>query len=112
MIQVAKLTTKSALKTARDHQCALDLIDDLGKLMHQLNRDNVLALVAEYTRSHAGGGMCPHPNYPYANLHAALAGALRLLGVPDGDSMESALMEVFVNREPAANVVKAHAVDQ
>lgn len=109
---MAKLTAKLSLKTPRDRQCALDMVDDLGKLMHQLNRDNVLALVAAYTRSHDQGERCPHPNYPYANLHSALAGALRLLGVPDGDSMESALTEVVVNREPAANVVKAYAAAQ
>lgn len=109
---MAKLTTKSGLKTPRDRQCALDMVDDLGKLMHQLNRDNVLALVAAYTRNHDRGEQCPHPNYPYGNLHSALAGTLRLLGVPDGDLMDEAVTAVVVQREPAVDVIKAYAATQ
>lgn len=109
---MAKLTTKSGLKTPRDRQCALELVDDLGKLMYRLNRGDVLALVAAYSRSHDQGERCPHPNYPYANLHSALAGTLRLLGVPDGDLMDEAVTAVVVGREPAVDVIKAYAATQ
>ncbi len=109
---MAKLTAKSSLKTPRDRQCALDMVDDLGKLMHQLSRDNVLALVAAYTRSHDQGERCPHPNYPYANLHSALTGTLRLLGVPEGNLMDDAITAVVEEREPAVDVIKAYTAAQ